>query len=69
MGSQWTACGKRLMDLPIFANAIDRCRNALISEGLDIKEVITSDDPSIMASTPASFSTIAAVQVSKVSIS
>ncbi|XP_068233154.1 fatty acid synthase [Palaemon carinicauda] len=63
MGSQWTECGKALLRLPTFAAAIRRCHAAVKPLGLDLMEVLTSSDPAAMASTAASFSCIAAMQV------
>ncbi|KAK3875727.1 hypothetical protein Pcinc_019416 [Petrolisthes cinctipes] len=63
MGSQWVGCGAALMQLPVFAAAIRRCHAALLPVGLNLTEILTSQDPAKMASTPASFSTIAAMQV------
>lgn len=63
MGSQWVGCGSALMQLPVFAAAIRRCHAALHPLGLDLTKILTSQDPTIMASTAASFSTIAAMQV------
>lgn len=63
MGSQWVGCGTALMQLPVFAAAIRKCHAALLPVGLDLTDILTSQDPAKMASTPASFSTIAAMQV------
>ncbi|KAK7080814.1 hypothetical protein SK128_019451 [Halocaridina rubra] len=68
MGSQWTGCGKALLKLPNFAAAIKKCHAALLPFGLDLMEVLTSDDPTVLSSTEASFSCIAAMQVGLVEL-
>nr|QDK64693.1 fatty acid synthase [Macrobrachium nipponense] len=68
MGSQWTECGKALLRLPTFAAAIRRCHASVKPLGLDLMEVLTSSDPTAMASTAASFSCIAAMQVGLVEL-
>lgn len=63
MGSQWVGCGKALLCYPVFANSLNRCHAALAPYGVDLKNILTSEDPSAMASTAASFASIAAMQV------
>nr|XP_045622655.1 fatty acid synthase-like [Procambarus clarkii] len=63
MGSQWSGCGRSLLRLPIFAASVRRCHAALLPLGLDLVQILTSEDPLVMSSTAASFSAIAAMQV------
>ncbi|KOB69710.1 Uncharacterized protein OBRU01_16429 [Operophtera brumata] len=63
MGSQWPGMGKQLMRLPIFAAAIERCRQVLEPKGIDIVHIITSPDKTIFDNILHSFVGIAAVQI------
>ena len=47
MGSQWQGMGKSLLRLPYFAAAIEKCRQVLEPHGVDMINVITSDNPKI----------------------
>lgn len=63
MGSQWCKMGKRLMDLPIFRASIKKSHDVLKGKGLNLVEIITSDDPKIFDNILHSFVGIAAIQV------
>ncbi|GLV36715.1 Fatty acid synthase 1 [Carabus blaptoides fortunei] len=63
MGSQWTTMGKDLMKLPIFAAAIHKCHNILLTKGLDLLNIITTDDKTIFDDILHSFVGIAAIQI------
>ena len=63
MGSQWHGMGTDLMKLPVFANAINKCDIILKPLGVDIKYILTSQDPTIFDNILNSFVGIAAVQV------
>ncbi|XP_075983865.1 fatty acid synthase-like [Anticarsia gemmatalis] len=63
MGSQWAGMGAQLMRIPIFAAAIERCRKVLEPKGLDIVNIITSEDETIFNNILHSFVGIAAVQI------
>jgi fatty acid synthase len=65
MGSQWAGMGKDLLRLPAFAKAIDLCDAVLRPKGLDIKHIITNDDPKTFDNILNSFVGIAAIQVCK----
>ncbi|GLV46781.1 Fatty acid synthase 3, partial [Carabus blaptoides fortunei] len=63
MGSQWTSMGKDLMKLPLFAAAIHKCHNILLTKGLDLLNIITTDDKTIFDDILHSFVGIAAIQI------
>ncbi|XP_047989655.1 fatty acid synthase-like [Leguminivora glycinivorella] len=63
MGSQWPGMAAQLMRIPIFAAAIERCRQALEPKGIDIVHIITSTDNTIFDDILHSFVGIAAVQI------
>jgi len=63
MGSQWNGMGTYLMKLPIFAEAINKCDSVLKPRGVDIKYILTSNDPKLFDNILYSFVGIIAVQV------
>ncbi|CAH1402776.1 unnamed protein product [Nezara viridula] len=68
MGSQWTGMGAKLMEIPIFANAIHKCHEILKPLGINLIDVITTTDPSVFDNILNSFVGIAAVQIGLVDI-
>ena len=63
MGSQWPGMGKSLLKLPIFAAAIEKCLRVLEPHGVDLINIITSDNPKIFDNILNCFVGIAAFQV------
>lgn len=63
MGSQWQGMGTHFMKLPIFADAINKCDSILKPRGVDIKHILTSQDPKLFDNILNSFVGIAAMQV------
>lgn len=63
MGSQWQGMGTDLMKLPIFADAINKCDIILKPRGVDIKNILTDQNPKLFDNILNSFVGIAAVQV------
>jgi len=55
--------GKSLLKLPIFAAAIEKCHRFLEPHGVDLINIITSDNPKIYDNILNSFVGIAACQV------
>ncbi|XP_065212309.1 fatty acid synthase-like [Planococcus citri] len=68
MGSQWNGMGKGLLDIPVFANAIERCDKVLRPYGVDIYNILTSDDPTLFDDIVNAFVGIIAVQVALVEV-
>lgn len=68
MGSQWVGMGKALMQLPVFAQSIQRSHNTLKPSGIDLINVITSDDPLMFDYILHSFVGIAAIQIALVDV-
>ncbi|XP_060835401.1 fatty acid synthase-like [Rhopalosiphum padi] len=68
MGSQWHGMGIDLMKLPVFADAINKCDIILKPLGVDIKYILTSQDPTIFDNILNSFVGIAAVQIGLVEV-
>lgn len=63
MGSQWAGMGTHLLQIPIFAAAIDKCQNVLAPAGVDVKHIITNPDVKSFDNILNSFVGIAAIQV------
>ncbi|XP_077296456.1 fatty acid synthase-like [Arctopsyche grandis] len=63
MGSQWAGMGSKLIRIPVFAAAIERCHRALHPKGIDITHIITDPDPKIYDNILHSFVGIAAIQI------
>ncbi|XP_069687554.1 fatty acid synthase-like isoform X2 [Periplaneta americana] len=68
MGSQWPGMGRELMRLPVCATTIDKCHDILKHKGLDLKHIITTDDPHVFDSILHCFVGIAAVQLALVDL-
>ncbi|XP_059474548.1 fatty acid synthase-like [Neocloeon triangulifer] len=68
MGSQWVGMGRDLLRVDAFARAIDRCDAVLRPKGVDIRRIITDDDPKTFDNILNSFVGIAAVQVGLVDV-
>lgn len=63
VGSQWTGMARDLMQIPIFADAIEKCQQTLILKNFDLKQVLLSDDKKIFDDVLNTFVGIAAVQI------
>jgi fatty acid synthase len=68
MGSQWSGMGRDLLQLPTFAQTIDRCDAVLRPRGLDIRHIITDTDPKLFDNILNAFVGIAAIQVGLVDL-
>lgn len=60
--------GKDLLRIPVFKETIDRCQTSLAKKGLDLIQIITSDDPSIFENVLNSFVGIGAVQLGMINV-
>lgn len=63
MGSQWTQMGSSLMALPIFRKSIEESHCILEKKGLNLIEIITSDNKNTFDNILHSFVGIAAIQI------
>ncbi|XP_063696021.1 fatty acid synthase-like [Culicoides brevitarsis] len=63
MGSQWTQMGSSLMALPVFRKSIEESHRVLEKKGLNLIEIITSDDKKMFDNILHSFVGIAAIQI------
>ncbi|XP_054155200.1 fatty acid synthase-like [Oppia nitens] len=63
MGSQWTAMAKGMMTLDVFNKSIQKSVQILKPLGIDLLNLILSDDDSALETTVAPFVAIAAVQI------
>lgn len=63
MGSQWNGMGRDLMQLPVFAESINKSAATLKERGVDLMKILLDDDKTIFDNILHSFVGIAAVQV------
>lgn len=63
MGSQWLGMGKQLLNIPVFARAIEKCDAVLRTKGIDIMDIMTSLDSRLFDNILNSFVGISAIQV------
>eukprot|EP00102_Acyrthosiphon_pisum_P016442 XP_008187406.1 PREDICTED: fatty acid synthase-like [Acyrthosiphon pisum] len=68
MGSQWQGMGTDLMKIPVFDDAINKCDIILKPKGVDIKNILTSQNPKLFDNILNSFVGIAAVQIGLVEV-
>ncbi|PSN47305.1 Fatty acid synthase [Blattella germanica] len=68
MGSQWNTMGKELMKFPVCAAAIERCHEILAEEGVDLKYIITTEDPTVFDNILNCFVGIASIQIALVDL-
>ncbi|XP_034244729.1 fatty acid synthase-like [Thrips palmi] len=63
MGSQWAGMGSSLMQLPVFAETIERLHAVLAPKGVDLKHIITETGPTAFDNILKSFVGITACQI------
>uniref|UniRef100_A0A6P7GNP1 Fatty acid synthase n=1 Tax=Diabrotica virgifera virgifera TaxID=50390 RepID=A0A6P7GNP1_DIAVI len=63
MGSQWNKMGKDLLNIPVFKNTMNRCAKALEPYGVDLINIITSEDPSVFDNIMNCFCAIGCVEI------
>lgn len=55
--------GKDLLRIPVFAEVIDECNTILKQKGIDLYNILTTDDPTIFDDIINAFVGIVTVQV------
>lgn len=68
MGSQWAGMGCDLMKIPIFEASIRKSHAVLQNKGLNLIEIVTSNDPKMFDNILHSFVGIAAIQIGLVDV-
>lgn len=63
IGSQWAGMGAELINIPIFASSINKCHEILKPKGIDLKNVITSQDKSLFDNSLNSYVGIIAIEI------
>lgn len=63
VGSQWSGMARDLMEIPIFAAAIENCHKTLTIKNFDLKTILSSGDENIFHDVLNTFVGIAAVQI------
>lgn len=68
MGSQWIGMASDLMRNPTFAASIRRSHDILLTKGLDLKYIITSDDQNIFENALNSYVGIIAIEIALIDV-
>uniref|UniRef100_A0A6P7F7U7 Fatty acid synthase n=1 Tax=Diabrotica virgifera virgifera TaxID=50390 RepID=A0A6P7F7U7_DIAVI len=63
MGSHWNKMGRDLLNIPIFKNTITRCARVLEPYGIDLINVITSEDPRVFDNITNIFCGIGSIEI------
>jgi fatty acid synthase len=63
VGSQWPTMGRSFLEIPIIRSAIEKCHKILASKGIDLMEIITSDNPTIFDNILNTFVGVTAIQI------
>jgi fatty acid synthase len=68
VGSQWLNMGKSFLAIPLIKSAIENCHSLLADKGLDLIDIITSDDPKKFDNILNTFVGIVAIQIGMVDV-
>lgn len=63
MGCQWPGMGRSLMQIPVFARAIEECHQALKMKNIDVIRIITEENPLVFENVLHTFVGLTAMQV------
>lgn len=63
IGSQWPGMGTDLLKIPTFAETIQKCHDVLKPKGLDLLQIITSEDKTTFDNVMNSYVGIAAIEM------
>lgn len=63
IGSQWPEMGTDLLNIPLFAQTIQKCHNALLPTGLNLLDIITSPEKKTFDDVLHSYVGIAAIEI------
>lgn len=63
VGSQWQKMGKDLLKIPSVAKRIEECHQILSEKQINLKNILTSDNPKIFSNCPNIFVGVAAIQI------
>ncbi len=68
VGSQWPQMGRSFLEIPLIRNSVEKCHNLLAYKGLDLIDIITSDNPNIFDNILNTFIGILAIQIGMVDV-
>lgn len=68
MGSQWSAMAKSLMDIELFANAIQKCADILTKVNIDLKYILLSENAEALEEKIHHFVAITSMQIALVEV-
>jgi fatty acid synthase len=63
LGGQWTGMAKALMPIKIFADKIEECHEVLKPFGIDLKNILLSDDKTSMSNMTNKFCATTAIEI------
>ncbi|CAG2170884.1 unnamed protein product, partial [Oppiella nova] len=63
LGGQWTAMAKALMPIKIFADKVEECHQILQEFGIDLKDMLLSEDKTLMSTMTAKFCSTTAIEI------
>lgn len=63
VGCQWATMAKDLLQLETFRKTFERCAEALKTVGVNLYNLVTSDDPEVFRDISNTFVSISAVQI------
>ena len=63
LGGQWTAMAKALMPIKIFADKVEECHQILSEFGMDLKNLLLSEDKTIISTMTAKFCATTAIEI------
>jgi fatty acid synthase, animal type len=63
IGSQWAGMGADLMEIPLFADSINRSHALLATKGIDLKHILTSSDKSLFEKVLNSYVSIISIEI------
>lgn len=63
IGSQWPGMGASLMNIPIFANTINKCHDILLPKGINLRHVITQPDSALFKNVLNSYVGIVSIEI------
>ena len=63
LGGQWTAMAKALMPIKIFADKVEECHQILSEFGMDLKNLLLSEDKTVISTMTAKFCATTAIEI------
>ena len=68
LGGQWPAMAKALMPIKIFADKVEECHQILQEFGIDLKDLLLSEDKTLMSTMLSKFCATTALQIALIEV-